>query len=43
VPKEEVNSELIFRCANTSQDALIIKAADVIDNFEYYSNLSDEK
>ena len=39
--KQEKTTELIKRCAKTGQDALIVKAADIIDNFKYYSKESN--
>ena len=41
--KEHRNAELIERCAGHSESALIIKCADVLDNFEYYSYVQNEK
>ncbi len=35
--------ELIKRCIATGQNALIVKAADVIDNFKYFSKIQDAK
>jgi guanosine-3',5'-bis(diphosphate) 3'-pyrophosphohydrolase len=34
--------ELIRRCLQHSQDAAIIKAADIIDNFMYYRMMNDQ-
>lgn len=34
--KQDRTNELIKRCVANGQDALIIKAADVIDSFKYY-------
>jgi GTP pyrophosphokinase len=36
------NDELIKRCLETSEKAAIVKAADIIDNFTYYSELNDQ-
>lgn len=36
--KQEKTNELIKRCVENGQDALIIKAADIIDSFKWYSN-----
>ena len=33
--------ELIKRCITTSEDALIIKTADVIDNFKYFYKIQN--
>lgn len=35
--KEEKTAELIKRCIENGQDALIIKTADIIDSFKYYT------
>jgi (p)ppGpp synthase/HD superfamily hydrolase len=35
--KEEKTNELIKRCAENGQDALIVKTADIIDSFKYYT------
>ena len=45
LPKEERKDELIKRCAELSEDALIVKCADIIDNFWYWwrQNRDDEK
>jgi (p)ppGpp synthase/HD superfamily hydrolase len=34
--------ELIRRCADNGQDALIVKAADILDSFKWYSALDNE-
>ena len=36
--KEEKTKELIKRCARNGQDALIVKTADIIDSFKWYSS-----
>lgn len=36
--KVEKTNELIERCARHGQNALIVKAADVIDSFKWYTN-----
>jgi len=36
--KEEKTIELIKRCAKNGQDALIVKTADIIDSFKWYSS-----
>ncbi len=43
IDKSLVNSELIERCWNLSEDALIVKSADIIDNYIYYSSINSEK
>ncbi len=35
------NDELIKRCLLNSEKASIVKAADIIDNYRYYTNLND--
>lgn len=40
--KETVNEELIKRCADYSQDALIIKSADILCNYDYYSRTNNQ-
>ena len=35
--KEASTDELINRCADTGEDALIVKAADIIDSFKFYT------
>jgi len=36
--KEEKTNELIKRCIQNGQDALIVKAADILDSFKWYSS-----
>jgi guanosine-3',5'-bis(diphosphate) 3'-pyrophosphohydrolase len=36
--KHEKTAELIQRCVKNSQDALIVKTADILDSFKWYSN-----
>jgi len=36
--KEEKTIELIRRCVQNGQDALIVKTADIIDSFKWYSS-----
>src|SRR3989339_1213957 len=36
--KEEKTIELIKRCIQNGQDALVVKAADILDSFKWYSN-----
>ena len=35
--QQEKTDELIKRCANEGQDALIIKTADILDSFKWYT------
>ena len=42
VAKEEKTEELIKRCVNNGQDALIIKAADILDSFKWYSGQNNK-
>lgn len=39
----ERNEELIKRCVEHSEQAAIIKAADIIDNYHYYKSLAQDK
>jgi (p)ppGpp synthase/HD superfamily hydrolase len=43
IDKEEKTNELIQRCVQSGQDALIIKTADIIDSFKWYSNQNNEE
>ena len=36
--KEEKTNELIKRCVQNGQDALIVKVADILDSFKWYSS-----
>jgi (p)ppGpp synthase/HD superfamily hydrolase len=40
--KEEKTNELIKRCIENGQDALIVKTADIIDSFKWYSAQNNE-
>lgn len=40
--KDERIKELIQRCVNSGQNALIVKAADIIDSFKWYSSQNNE-
>lgn len=42
VDKIERRKELIKRCVESGQDSAIIKAADILDNYTYYTDLNDE-
>lgn len=37
------HDELIHRCVSHNESAAIVKAADILDNFDYYSKLGDER
>ena len=39
---EERNQELIQRCLDVSEGAAIVKAADIYDNYTYYTQLDDQ-
>lgn len=39
--KDQINEELIKRCAENGKDALIVKTADTIDSFKYYSKVNN--
>lgn len=41
--KTEKTNELINRCIQNGQDALIVKAADIIDSFKWYSSQNNEE
>lgn len=38
--KKTRNDELIKRCLESSEKASIVKAADILDNYKYYSSLN---
>jgi len=40
--KEEKTNELIKRCIRNGQDALIVKVADIIDSFKWYSSQDNQ-
>ena len=40
--KETRNEELIKRCLGTSEKASIVKAADILDNYQYYTSLNHQ-
>jgi hypothetical protein len=42
LPKEEILQDIVNRCALHSEGALIVKSADVLDNFSYYSRCKNE-
>ena len=37
LPKQDRLEDIVIRCANHSQDALIVKVADIYDNFLFYT------
>jgi (p)ppGpp synthase/HD superfamily hydrolase len=37
----EKRKDMVVRCAATGSDALIVKIADVVDNFKYFTALND--
>lgn len=41
--KKEKAKELIERCVKNGQEALIVKAADIIDSFKWYSSQNNEE
>lgn len=41
--KEEKTIELIKKCVRNGQDALIVKAADILDSFKWYSSQDNEE
>ncbi len=40
--KEEKTKELIRRCVENGEDALIVKAADILDSFKFYTATKNE-
>lgn len=42
IDKEEKTNELIKRCVKNGQDALIVKSADIIDSFKFYSKVNNK-
>lgn len=38
----EKNNELIKRCVENGEDALIVKSADILDSFKWYSSQNNE-
>lgn len=43
IDKFERTEELIKRCVENGQDALIVKTADIIDSFKYYTAVKNER
>lgn len=41
--KEDKTSELISRCIQNGQDALVVKTADTIDSFKWYSSKNNDE
>lgn len=42
LPKEEILQDIVKRCALHPEWALIVKSADVLDNFAYYTRCKEE-
>jgi GTP pyrophosphokinase len=42
VSKEEKTEELIRRCIDNGQDALIVKSADILDSFKWYDSQNNK-
>lgn len=42
VAKEEKTEELIKRCVSNGQDALIVKAGDILDSFKWYNSQNNK-
>lgn len=40
--KQEKTNELIKRCVQNGQDALIVKTADILDSFKWYSSQNNK-
>jgi (p)ppGpp synthase/HD superfamily hydrolase len=40
---KDSNQELLRRCLAHGEDALIVKIADILDNYTYYSQMDDQK
>lgn len=40
--KVEKTNELIQRCVKSGQDALVVKSADILDSFKWYSSQNNE-
>ncbi len=36
LPKDQILEDIVNRCAACSKEAMIVKAADVLDNYAYY-------
>lgn len=43
IAKEDRNKELLQRCVDCSNDALIVKIADILDNYKYYKRIESQK
>jgi len=41
IEKEKRNEDMVKRCVQTGMDALIIKTADILDSFHYYSKINN--
>lgn len=42
IEKSQRNEEMIKRCVAEGQDALIVKVADTLDSFKYYSQIDNQ-
>jgi len=42
VDKEDKTTELISRCVQNGQEALIVKTADILDSFKWYASQNNE-
>ncbi len=40
--RQELLEDIVHRCYQYGEDALLVKAADVIDNYHFYRNLGEE-
>lgn len=43
IDKQEKTDELIRRCVENGEDALIVKAADIMDSFKFYAAVDNKK
>jgi (p)ppGpp synthase/HD superfamily hydrolase len=43
VEKENRNKELLQRCIDFGNDALVVKIADILDNYKYYKRINSQK
>ena len=41
LPKEEILEDIVKRCSDYGIDAIIVKIADVYDNFLFYKKISN--
>ena len=40
---EDTNQELLQRCLAYGEDALVVKTADILDNYKYYKIINSQK